>query len=258
MSRERPKRSRTRPIARFTDERKERVPVALKGDKLSSLMTDIIKRLAPLVALLTIFLAGCSDPEGEKDPREEANRAISGANDSIAEHNRLFRQAREDYAGIKENIESGDDPKKQKDSIVETRDKLRDARGNLQQAKKGLAGVRELDVDRPIKRYSRLLSQAMKAQLEAELQEIRFYRLLENDPALEERRERAVELLEQAGENYQKAEEAYAKAQDFADTHKGIIAPAPPEERNGDLPDEPAPPEEDTSEETTPEETTGN
>ena len=224
-------------------ERKDLARLAPKGGKLPSLMVDIIKRLAPFVALLAFFLAGCSDSGDEVTPREKANRAISGANDSIAEHNRLFRQARDDYAEVKKNIESGDAPKKQKDRISGARETLRDARAKLQQAKKKLDGVRKLDTEKPIKRYSGLLSTAMEAQLAAEQKEMRFYELLEKDPALRENRKQSVKLLEQAGDGYQKAEEAYAEAQEFADENKDIIEPAPPEERTG-LPEQPTMPEE--------------
>ena len=58
-------------------------------------MTYIINRLAPFVVILlsVLMIAGCSGMLGE-DPREQADKAISDANKSISEHNKLFDEAR--------------------------------------------------------------------------------------------------------------------------------------------------------------------
>ena len=83
--------------------------------------------------------------------------------------------------------------------------------------------MRDLDVDSTVQRYARLLSQAMDAQLAAEAREIEFYGILEEDPALEDRREEALDLLGQAGDDYQEAEDIYAEARDLADSNPDLI-----------------------------------
>ena len=89
-------------------------------------MTHMINRQAPIVViLLSVFvLAGCSGIFGNS-PREQADEAISNANESISEHNKLFDQARSTYADVKEKIEAGDDPSKEKDNITEAKNTLR-------------------------------------------------------------------------------------------------------------------------------------
>jgi hypothetical protein len=187
-------------------------------------MTYIINRLAPgVVILLSVFvLAGCSGIFGQS-PREQADDAISDANKSISEHNKLFDEARSTYADVKQKIESGDDPSKEKDNITEAKDTLQRARSDLQDARESLGTVDDLDVDPSVKRYARLLSEAMDAQLAAEAKEIEFYGILEEDPALQDNREKALDLLSEVGAGYKKAEKTYGKAQDLADSHPKLI-----------------------------------
>ena len=190
-------------------------------------MTYIINRLAPFVVILlsVLLFAGCSGMFGE-DPREQADKAISDANKSISEHNKLFDEARSTYADVKQKIESGDDPSKEKDHITEAKNTLEKARNDLQDARDSLGTVQNLDVDPTIKNYASLLSEAMDAQLAAEAKEIEFYGILEQDPALENNREKALDLLAEVGEGYQKAEKTYAEAQEVANSHPKLIEAA--------------------------------
>ena len=187
-------------------------------------MTHMINRLAPaVVILLSLFVfAGCSGVFGE-DPSEQADAAISKANRSISEHNELFDKARSTYADVKEKIESGDDPSKEKDNITEAKNALEKARQDLQDARESLETVADLDVDPPVKEYASLLSEAMDAQLAAEAREIEFYGILEEDPALQNNRERALDLLSEIGDGYKEAEKTYDKAQEVADEHPRVI-----------------------------------
>ena len=84
-----------------------------------------------------------------------------------------------------------------------------------------------LDVDPSVKEYARLLSEAMDAQLAAEAKEIEFYGILEEDPALQNNREEALDLLSEVGEGYQKAEMIYDEAQNLANAHPKLIEGAP-------------------------------
>ena len=190
-------------------------------------MTYIINRLAPFVVILLsiLVLGGCSGLLGE-DPREQADKAISDANKSISEHNKLFDEARSTYADVKQKIESGDDPSKEKGRITEARNTLEAARNDLQNARDSLDTVQDLDVDPTIKKYASLLSEAMDAQLAAEAKEIEFYKILEKDPALEDNREKALDLLAEVGAGYQKAEKTYGEAQDLANSHPKLIEAA--------------------------------
>jgi len=187
-------------------------------------MTHMINRQGPIVViLLSIFvLAGCSGVFGES-PREQADAAISSANESISEHNRLFDEARSTYAAVKEKIEAGDDPSKERENITEAKKTLEEARQHLQDARESLATVEGLDVDPSVKEYAALLSEAMDEQLAAEATELEFYGILEEDPALENNREKAEELLAEVGTGYQNAEETYAQAQNLADSHPELI-----------------------------------
>jgi hypothetical protein len=187
-------------------------------------MTHMINRLAPaVVILLSLFVfAGCSGVFGE-DPSEQADKAISSANRSISEHNELFDQARSTYAEVKQKIESGDDPSKEKDNIAEAKNTLEKARKELQDARESLETVDELDVDPSVREYARLLSEAMDAQLAAEAKEIEFYGILEEDPALQDNREQALDLLSEVGDGYQRAEKLYDEAQEVADKHPRLI-----------------------------------
>lgn len=177
--------------------------------------------LVVAIPLLILLLGGCGG--SFEDPREQANRAIEEANASIAEHNRHFERARDTYATVKESIEEGKDPSGQKEQISEAKRALQQARNSLEEARGSLAEVQDLEVDGEIKHYARLLSEAMKAQLEAERKEIRFYEILQDDPALEERRQEALDLLDEVGEGYERAEEAYGEARKLADSNPDLI-----------------------------------
>lgn len=187
-------------------------------------MPYMINRQALHVVILlsTLFLAGCSGLFGES-PGEEADRAIVEANGEISEHNRLFGEARDTYASIKADIEAGDDPSAQQDRITEARDTMERARSRLQEANNSLGAVNDLDVDQTVKRYAGTLSDAMEAQISAENREIEFYALLEEDPALENNRQEALDLLEQVGNDYETAEQAYTEARNLADENPELI-----------------------------------
>ena len=195
----------------------------MKGGRLPSLMRHILNLLAPavVIAFAAFFLSGCSEILG--DERQEADDAVTEANGAIAEHNRLFDQARESYAVARENIESGDDPADQRERITEARETLEEARRSLEDASTRIEDVRGLDVDPAIKDYARLLSEAMDAQLSAEAREIEFYEILEEDPALTDNRDQALDLLSEAGDGYARAEEYYAEARDLAESNPNVI-----------------------------------
>src|SRR5215213_353280 len=196
---------------------KERSLRVRNRGRLISLMRYIINRLTPIVVILlsAIVLAGCFG----NTPREQADEAISNANRSISEHNKLFDKARSTYTDVKQKIESGDDPSKEKDNITDAKNTLQKARDDLKDARESLGTVDDLDVDPPVRRYANLLSEAMDAQLAAETKEIDFYDILEEDPALQDNRDQALDLLSEVGAGYKKAEETYAEAQDLANDH---------------------------------------
>ena len=196
-------------------------------------MRYMINCLAPAVVTLLslVVLAGCSGVFGE-NPRDKADEAISSANKSISEHNELFDEARSTYADVKQKIESGDDPSKEKDSITEAKNTLEKARKNLQDARESLETVGDLDVDSSVKKYANLLSEAMDAQLAAEAKEIDFYGILEEDPALEDNREKVLDLLSEVGAGYKEAEKTYGEAQDLANAHPKLIESAPEEQKD--------------------------
>jgi hypothetical protein len=50
-----------------------------------------------------------------------------------------------------------------------------------------------------------------------------FYGIMEEDPALTENRDRALEILRRAGEDYEKAEDSYAKARELANSNPDVI-----------------------------------
>ena len=188
----------------------------------------MINRCALLVvfSLTTLLAGGCAGLF--ETPREQANEAIAEANQSIAKHNELFEQARDTYTGVKEQIESGEDPsEEERDRITEAKNALEGARANLDDARESLGTVQDLDVDQTIKDYAGLLSEAMDAQLAAEAKEIEFYDLLEEDPALENNRDKALDLLDEIGAGYDEAEKAYGEAQDLADSKPKVIEAAP-------------------------------
>jgi hypothetical protein len=207
---------------------KERSLRVSKKGRLLSLMRYIINRLAPAVVILlsVVVLASCSGVFGES-PREQADQAISNANKSISEHNELFAKARSTYAAVKQKIESGDDPSEEKDSIAEAKNTLEKARKHLQDARESLGTVADLDVDPSVTKYARLQSEAMDAQLAAEAKEIEFYGILEEDPALQNNREKAIDLLSEVGNDYQKAKKIYDEAQKVADANPKLIEAAP-------------------------------
>ena len=186
-------------------------------------MHHMINRRAFCVVIFsTLLLTGCSGLFGPS-PGEQADEAISKANGAIAEHNRLFDDARGTYADVKREIEAGNDPSAQQDRITEAREKMEGARSKLQEARDSLGGVNDLDVDPAVKRYAGTLSDAMEAQISAEDQEIQFYTLLEEDPSLQDNREEAENLLQQVGDDYERAEQAYAEARDLADENPDLI-----------------------------------
>jgi predicted nucleic acid-binding Zn-ribbon protein len=187
-------------------------------------MQHMINRRAFSVVILlsSLLLAGCSGVFGES-PGEQADRAINEANDAIADHNRLFDQARSTYTDVKQEIEAGNDPSAQQDRITEARQRMEEARSRLQDARDSLEGVNDLDVDQTVKRYASTLSDAMAAQISAEDREIEFYALLEEDPSLQDNREEAENLLQQVGDDYERAEQAYAEARELADQNPELI-----------------------------------
>jgi hypothetical protein len=208
--------------------------MAAKGCKLPSFMAHIINRcaLVVVISLSAFLLGGCTGVLGQ-DPREQANEAIAEANESIAEHNKLFEEARDTYAAVKERIESGEDPsEEERNRITEAKNTLEEARANLDDARESLGTVQDLDVNQTIKDYAGLLSEAMDAQLAAEAKEVVFYDLLEEDPALENNREKALDLLSEIGAGYEKAEKAYAEAQELANANPNVIEAAPEGEEN--------------------------
>lgn len=198
---------------------------------LLSLIRHILNRRTLSVAVIfaTLLAFGCSSISG--DSREKANQAVTDANEAISEHNQLFNQSRDTYADVKKELESGGEPSGQKERIAETRGTLEEARSNLESARASLSGVRDLEVDPAVKGYARTLSAAMDAQLAAEAAEIEFYNTLEDDPALENDREKALDLLSRADEGYRKAEDSYAQARKVASRNPELISV--PAESNG-------------------------
>ena len=204
-------------------------------------MAHIINRstLIVVITLSVFLLEGCSGFLGET-PQEQANKAISAANESVAQHNELFQQTRGTYKDVKKKIESsggegGDDAfQKEKDRISEARSNLEEARGNLEDARSSLEGVQDIDeLDPAVKKYSRTLSEAMDAQVQAETEEIKFYDLLEEDPILENKRDEAQKLLSDAGDSYQQAESSYQEAQELANSNPEVLNPTSPGTTSG-------------------------
>ena len=187
----------------------------------------MINRCTPLVVILlsALLLGGCVG--FLQNPRERANQAIEDANESVTKHNELFEQARQTYADVKKKIDSGEDPSKLRGRITDAKHTLEEARLHLDDARDSLGRVQDLDVNQTIKEYARLLSGAMDIQLAAEAKEVEFYDLLEEDPALENNRKKALDLLSEVGTGYKKAEKAYEQAQDFADSHPDTIEATP-------------------------------
>ncbi len=186
-------------------------------------MARILARPALLVVItlsLSLF-AGCSALLG--DPLERANALIAEANQDIDEHNRLSEEARATYTQAKEGIEAGDNPSGEAERITQTRETMEEAQARLSEARQLLAEVRNLDVDAELKDYVGLLSEALDTQAAAEDREIDYYRILEEDPSLEDDRERALDILQQVDDFSQRAEEDYERAREFADDNPELI-----------------------------------
>ena len=211
-------------------------------------MANMINRLTLTVVIILAasLVYGCSG--FSEDPREQANEAISSANEAVAQHNELFRQTRDTYQEVKEQIEtsgggSEDENafREEKERIAAAQSDLEEARSNLEEARGSLQEIQDLEVEQPVKRYANLLSEAMEAQISAESSEIEFYGLLIEDPTLENNRERAEELLTQAGDSYQEAENSYQEAQELANSNPDLLGPGPtvpettPEGESGSL-----------------------
>ncbi|MBA3426659.1 MAG: hypothetical protein ACR2HO_10145 [Rubrobacteraceae bacterium] len=177
--------------------------------------------LAVVIMFPFLFLSGCSGPFG--DQRKEAEDVVTKANGAIAEHNRLFDQARESYGKARKQIEDGEKAADQKDDIAKARQTLQKASNSLRDAETRMENVQEMDVDPVIQRYATLLSKAMDAQLSAEASEIEFYGVMGKDPALTENRERALKILSRASDDYEKAEDFYAKARELASSNPDVI-----------------------------------
>ncbi|MDQ4128602.1 MAG: hypothetical protein M3151_11745 [Actinomycetota bacterium] len=179
-----------------------------------------------VILLSSLLPYGCSGVFGE-EPSEQADQVIKDANESISRHNKHFDEARSTYTEVKQRIESGEDPSQQKDRITQAKNTLGEARRELKDARESLGTVDDLEVDPAVKEYAGLLSAAMEDQLAAEAKEMQFYGILEEDPALENNREKALDLLSEVGAGYREAEESYAKAQELADSNPNLIeAPA--------------------------------
>jgi tetratricopeptide (TPR) repeat protein len=200
------------------------------------------------VILLSLLLAvGCS-----ADPRVQADRAIQQANEDITAHDELFDEARAAYSDAQQTIREtnensedseGDDsdggspdsestndegtaPESQAaESISEARGKLRDARSRLEEARGEISGIQDLEVSDDLLEYSQTLEDAISAQMRAEKREISFYEILAEDPGLEENREQAMELLEEASKSYTEAENGYQEANSLADSNPELVAP---------------------------------
>ncbi len=186
-------------------------------------MARILDRPAILVVTtfaLLLFPAGCGGPEGQ------AEEAMAATSEAVAEHNRLYGEARESYDGAREALEAGENPEAQVERIRNARETLLEARGSLEEARESLSGVQDLEVEREIRDYANLLSEAMGAQVEAEASEAEFYQILAEDPILESDRERALDVLAQAGDGYESADEAYGRAQDLAEANPDLLREA--------------------------------
>lgn len=187
------------------------------------------------VILLSLLLAiGCS-----ADPRVQADRAIQRANEDITAHDELFDEARAAYSDSQQTIretnensdnestnDEGTTPESQaSESISEARGKLQDARSRLEEARGEISGIQDLEVSEDLLEYSRTLEDAISAQMRAEEREVSFYEILAEDPGLEENREQAMELLDEAGQAYTEAENGYQEANGIADSNPELVAP---------------------------------
>lgn len=230
----------------------------MKGGRLPSLMRPILNRTRVyFVILLSLLLAvGCSS-----DPRVQADRSIQKANEDITAHDELFDEARAAYSDAQQTIrqaneeaessegeggdgnsddgnsDSGDSdsestsnegttPESQAaESVSEARSKLQDARGRLEEARGEISGIQDLEVSDDLLEYSNTLEEAISAQMLAEEREISFYEILAEDPGLEDNREQAMELLDEAGQAYTEAENGYQEANSLASSNPELVAP---------------------------------
>lgn len=180
-----------------------------------------------MILLSPVVAAGCSS-----DPRLEANRAVERANEEISAHDELFDEARDIYSENRQAVrESGEGPEgtaaesTAAADIAEAREALEEARGRLQDARGEISGIQDLEVSQELLRYSRTLDEALAAQIRAEEREISFYEILENDPTLEENRDRAIGILAEAEDAYAEAETGYREAKEIADSNPELIVP---------------------------------
>lgn len=185
-------------------------------------MRHILNRTGLLFVILLSLLAvtGCST-----GPRQEANQAIERANEEISAHDELFDEARNSYAEARQSIREDGESTGEAESISDAREALEEARSRLEEAQGEISGIQELDVSEELSSYSRTLEEALAAQIRAEEREIAFYELLEEDPTLEENRDRAREILAEAEEAYAEAEEGYREASRIADSAPAFAAP---------------------------------
>ncbi|MGH3146507.1 MAG: hypothetical protein ACRDTR_11970, partial [Rubrobacter sp.] len=154
---------------------------------------------------------------------EEADSVLQATSEAIAEHDRLYGEARGSYDQAREALDAGEDPEGQVERIRGARETLLEARGRLEEARNNLSEVQDLEVAQEVKDYANLLSDAMGTQLEAEAREAEFYEVLEGDPILEGDREGALEILSQAGDGYERAEEEYARARELAEANPDLL-----------------------------------
>lgn len=186
-------------------------------------MPRILVRQALFVVItlsLPLFVA-CSSASG--DPHEQANDSVVEANEAIEEHNELFAEVRSTYAEAKEAVETGDDPSEEAERFTQTRETMEEAQARLSEAQQLLAEVRNLDVEAELRDYVGILSEALDTQIAAEDREVDFYRILEDDPSLEDDRQQALNILNQVDDFYQRAAEDYEQAQEFADENPEVI-----------------------------------
>ena len=191
-------------------------------------MSHILNRGSFLIVILlsSFLLTGCSGLFGN-NPQEQANEALAESNRAVTEHDRLFRESRDTYTQARDTIESGEDPGSQAQEITSARETLQEARNDLEDAREPLTRVQDLeDVDPAVQEYAGKLSEAMDHQLTAEAREIDFYELLEEDPALEENREQALDILSEVDQQYAAAEDSYQQAGKLADDNPEVIGPS--------------------------------
>jgi len=107
--------------------------------------------------------------------------------------------------------------------MARARETMQEARGELEGAREPLSEMQDLDVEPEIKEYATLLSRAMDAQIAAENREIRYYEILEQDPALAENRKEAEDILAEVGAGYEEARDTYDRAHKLADANPELL-----------------------------------